>query len=125
MKAIQIHFLKSAEKYFEKAMKQINESDSLKQACKEVADYIAAHQAAGVYIIDEKKAIMYCEGVKLVLRRALPNLWVIVAVKYIGHMPISWPIYVLKRIKRGAYERFCRVVDCWRWHELPIPTTSC
>ena len=125
MKAIRIHFLKSAEKYFEKAMNQINESDSLKQACKEVADYIAAHQAAGVYIIDEKKAIMYCEGVKLVLKRALPNHWVIVAVKYIGHMPISWPIYLLKRIKRGAYERLCRVVDFWRWRELPIRTASC
>ena len=125
MKAIQIHFLKAARKYFISAMKQINEHDSPEQACDEVAEYITAHQAAGVYIIDGKKAIMYCEGVKLVLKRALPNHWVIVAVKYIGHMPISWPVYLLKRIKRGAYERFCRVVDFWRWRELPIRTASC
>ena len=53
-------------------------------ACAEIAAYIDAHQAAGVYMANDKSAIMYCAGVKIVLRRVLPYLWVIVAVRFIG-----------------------------------------
>ena len=34
-----------------------------------------------------------------------------IAVRFIGHMPASFPVHDLKRVKYGACERFCRVVD--------------
>ena len=121
MKAAKVLYLKKVQSYFNKAMRLSGEHDSIRHACAEIADYIDAHQTAGVYMPDKKSAVMYCAGVKIVLKRVLPHLWIIVAVKFIGHMPVSFPVYVLKRIKHGAFEHFCRVVDHWRWQELPPP----
>lgn len=121
MKAAKILYLKKAQSHFNEAMRLNGERDDIKHACAEIAAYIDAHQAAGMYMPDNKSAIMYCAGVKIILKRILPHLWIIVAVKFIGHMPISRPIYVLKRVKRNAYEHFCRVVDHWRWQELTPP----
>lgn len=123
MKATQVYYLKKTESLFNEAMRQSGERDGIEHACDEIAEYIDAHHAAGVYFEDNKKSIMYCGGVKIILKRVFPHLWIIVSVRFIGHMPVSWPVYVLKRIKRGAYERLCRVVDHWRWRELPIPTS--
>ena len=119
MKAAKVLYLKNIQSSFNEAMRLNGERDGIEHACAEIADYIDAHQAAGVYMANDKSAIMYCAGVKIVLRRVLAYLWVIVAVRFIGHMPLFWPVYVLKRVKRGAYEHFCRVVDHWRWLELP------
>ncbi len=118
MKAAKVLYLKKAQSHFNEAMRLNGERDGIKHACVEIAAYIDAHQAAGVYMPDGKSAVMYCVGVKIVLKRILPHLWIIVAVRFIGHMPISWPVYVLKRINRGSCERFCRVVDHRRWQEL-------
>ena len=119
MKAAKVLYLKKTRSHFSEAMRLNGERDSIGHACAEIAAYIDAHQAAGVYMANDKSAIMYCAGVKIVLRRVLPYLWVIVAVRFIGHMPLSWPVYALRRVKRGAYEHFCRIVDHWRWLELP------
>ena len=121
MKAAKVLYLKKAQSHFNEAMRLIGECDGIDHACAEIAGYIDAHQAAGVYMVDDTNAIMYCAGVKIVLKRVLPHLWIIVAVKFIGHMPTSFPVYVLKRVKYGACENFCRVVDRWRWQELPLP----
>lgn len=121
MKAAKVLYLKKAQSHFNEAMRLIGECDGIDHACAEIAGYIDAHQAAGVYMVDDTNAIMYCAGVKIVLKRVLPHLWIIVAVKFIGHMPTSFPVYVLKRVKYGAFENFCRVVDRWRWQELPLP----
>ena len=120
MKAAKVLHLKKAQSHFNEAMRLIGECDGIDHACAEIAGYIDAHQAAGVYMANDKSAIMYCAGVKIILRRVLPYLWIIVAVRFIGHMPLSWPVYVLKCVKRGAYEHFCHVVDHWRWQELPL-----
>ena len=121
MKAAKVLYLKKTQPHFSEVMRLNGECDSIGHACAEIAAYIAAHQAAGVYMVNDRSAIMYCAGVKIILRRVLPYLWVIVAVRFIGHMPLSWPVYALRRVKRGAYEHFCRIVDHWRWLELPRP----
>ena len=121
MKATKVLYLKKTESRFNEAMRLNGERDGIEHACAEIASYIDAHQAAGVYMVNDKNAIMYCAGVKIVLKRVFAHLWIIIAVRFIGHMPVSWPVYVLKRVRHGAYERFCRVVDHWRWRELPIP----
>ena len=121
MKAAKVLYLKNTQSHFNEAMRLSGEHDGIKHACAEIAAYIDAHQAAGVYMPDSKSAIMYCAGVKIILKRVFPHLWIIVAVHFIGHMPISSLVYVLKRIKHGACEHFCRVVDHWRWQELPPP----
>ena len=121
MKAAKVLYLKNTQSHFNEAMRLSGEHDGIKHACAEIAAYIDAHQAAGVYMPDSKSAIMYCAGVKIILKRVFPHLWIIVAVKFIGHMPASFTVYVLKRIKHGAYEHLCRVVDRWRWQELPLP----
>ena len=119
MKAAKVLYLTKAQSHFNEAMRLIGERDGVKHTCAEIAAYIA-HQAAGVYMVNDTNAIMYCAGVKIILKRVFPHLWIIVAVKFIGHMPASFPVYVLKRIKHGAYEHLCRVVDRWRWQELPL-----
>ena len=121
MKVTKVFYLKKTESRFNEAMRLNGERDGIERACAEIADYIDAHQAAGVYMADDTNAIMYCAGVKIILKRVFPHLWIIVAVKFIGHMPASFPVYVLKRIKHGACECFRRVVDHWRWQELPLP----
>ena len=121
MKAAKVLYLKKTQTHFGEAMRLNGERDGIRHACAEIAGYIDAHQAAGVYMVDDTNAIMYCAGVKIILKRVFPHLWIIVAVKFIGRMPASFPVYVLKRIKHGAYEHLCRVVDRWRWQELPLP----
>ena len=120
MKAAKVLCLRKTRSHFSEVMRLNGECDSIGHACAEIAAYIAAHQAAGVYMVNDTNAIMYCAGVKIILKRVFPHLWIIVAVKFIGHMPASFPVYVLKRIKHGAYEHLCRVVDRWRWQELPL-----
>ena len=121
MKAAKVLYLKKTQSHFSEAMRLNGERDGIKHACAEIAAYIDAHQTAGVYMPDNKSAIMYCAGIKIILKRVLPHLWIIVAARFIGHMPLSWPVYVLKRVKYGAYEHFCRVMEHWRWQELPSP----
>ena len=111
MKAAKVPYLKKAQSHFNKAMRLSGERDGIDHACAEIAGYIDAHQAAEVYMVDDANAIMYCAGVKIILKRVFPHLWIIIAVRFIGHMPVSWPVYVLRRVKHGAYEHFCRVVD--------------
>ena len=111
MKVTKVFYLKKTESHFNEAMRLNGERDGIERACAEIAAYIDAHQAAGVYMVNDTNAIMYCAGVKIILKRVFPHLWIIIAVKFIGHMPASFPVYVLKRIKHGAYEHFCCVVD--------------
>ena len=111
MKVTKVFYLKKTESHFNEAMRLNGERDGIKHACAKIAAYIDAHQAAGAYMVNDTNAIMYCAGVKIILKRVFPHLWIIVAVKFIGHMPASFPLYVLKRIKHGAYEHFCCVVD--------------
>ena len=120
MKVTKVFYLKKTESRFNEAMRLNGERDGIERACAEIADYIDAHQAAGVYMADDTNAIMYCAGVKIILKRVFPHLWIIIAVRFIGHMPVSWPVYVLRRVKHGAYEHFCRVVDHWRTCGQPI-----
>ncbi len=124
MKAAKVLYLKNTQSSFSEAMRLNGERDGIKHARAEIAAYIDTHQAAGVYMPDNKSAVMYCAGVKIVLKRVLPYLWIIVAVKFIGYMPVSFPVYVLKRVRHGAYEHFCRAVDHWRWRELPVSCVS-
>lgn len=121
MKAAKVLHLKKTQSHFSEAMRLNGKRDGIKHACAEIAAYIDTHQAAGVYMPDNKSAVMYCAGVKIILKRVLPYLWIIVAARFIGHMPLSWPVYVLKCVKYGAYEHFRRVVVHWRWQELPVP----
>ena len=124
MKAAKVLYLKKTQSHFNEAMRLNGERDGIAHACAEIAAYIDAHQAAGVYLPGNKSAVMYCAGVKIILKRMLPYLWIIVAVKFIGHMPVSFPVYVLRRVRHGAYEHFRRAVDHWRWQELPVPRTT-
>lgn len=82
MKAAKVLYLKKTQTHFGEAMRLNGERDGIRHACAEIAAYIDAHQAAGVYMANDKSAIMYCAGVKIVLRRVLPYLWVIVAVRF-------------------------------------------
>ena len=106
MKVTKVFYLKKTESHFNEAMRLNGERDGIEHA--------------GVYMADDTNAIMYCAGVKIILKRVFPHLWIIIAVRFIGHMPVSWPVYVLRRVKHGAYEHFCRVVDHWRTCEQPI-----
>ena len=69
-------------------MRLSGERDGIDHACAEIAGYIDAHQAAGVYMVDDANAIMYCAGVKIILKRVFPHPWIIIAVRFIGHMPV-------------------------------------
>ena len=60
MKAAKVLYLKKAQSHFNEAMRLSGERDSIDQACAE----IDAHRAAGVYMVDDANAIMYCAGVR-------------------------------------------------------------
>ena len=62
MKAAKVLHLKKSQFHFKKAMRLNGERDGIKHACAEIAAYIDAHQAAGVYMTNNKSAGMYCAG---------------------------------------------------------------
>ena len=64
MKTAKVIYLKKVQSHFNEAMRLNGERDGIRHACAEIAAYIDAHQAAGVYMPDNKSAIMYCAGVK-------------------------------------------------------------
>ena len=63
MKAAKVLYLKNTQSSFNEAMRLNGERDGIDHACAEIAGYIDAHQAAGVYMVDDANAIMYCAGV--------------------------------------------------------------
>ena len=62
MKAAKVLYLKNTQSSFKEAMRLSGERDGIKHACAEIAAYIDAHQAAGVYMTNNKSAGMYCAG---------------------------------------------------------------
>ena len=64
MKAAKVLYLKKAQSHFNEAMRLSGERDGIDHACAEIAGYIDAHQAAGVYLVNDTNAIMYCAGVR-------------------------------------------------------------
>ena len=64
MKAAKVLYLKKAQTHFGEAMRLNGERDGIRHACAEIAGYIDAHQAAGVYLVNDTNAIMYCAGVR-------------------------------------------------------------
>ena len=64
MKAAKVLHLKKAQSHFNEAMRLSGERNGIDHACAEIAGYIDAHQAAGVYLVNDTNAIMYCAGVR-------------------------------------------------------------
>ena len=53
MKAAKVLYLKKTQTHFGEAMRLNGERDGIRHACAEIAGYIDAHQAAGVYMVDD------------------------------------------------------------------------
>ena len=81
--------------------------------CGEVAAYIASHEAAGIRFDTEYQEIAYDERIIFMLRKE-GGCWYIVDVLVSKPVAEYLPVFIWKRIKRGAWEILAKFMAGWR-----------
>lgn len=81
--------------------------------CNEVAEYIASHEAAGIHFDTEYQEIAYDDCVTFMLRKE-GGCWYIVEILVSKPVTEYRPVFIWKRIKRGAWEVMARFMAGWR-----------
>ena len=81
--------------------------------CREVGEYIASHEAAGIHFDSAYQEIIYDERMVFMLRRE-NGCWRIVDV--IVRLPVSkfLPVFIWKKIRCGATEVVAKFIAKWR-----------
>lgn len=80
--------------------------------CRELAEYLAAHEAAGVHLDTECQEVRYEDGVYLLLRRT-QGVWYITDVFAAEPVTAFEPMYIWKQVKRGASYFMMQILSCW------------
>ena len=80
---------------------------------REVAEYIAAHEAAGVKLDTECQELRYDDGIVLLLKK-VQGTWHITDVFMTGEAIAFAPIFFWKRIRRGISEMLTKLLIGWR-----------
>ena len=88
--------------------------------CREISEYIASHEAAGIRFDSEYQEIIYDERMVFMLRKENGS-WQIVDV--IVRTPVRefLPVFVWKRMKRGATEIVAKFLAKWRTVRSEVP----
>lgn len=88
--------------------------------CREISEYVASHEAAGVCFDSEYQEIIYDERMVFMLRKENGN-WQIVDV--IVRTPVRefLPVFIWKRLKRGATELVAKFLAKWRTVRSKVP----
>ena len=80
---------------------------------REVAEYIAAHEAASVKLDTECQELRYDGGVHLLLRK-VQGTWLITDMFCTEEAAVFAPVYFWTRVKRGCSLLFVRMITGWR-----------
>ena len=80
---------------------------------RDVAEYIAAHEAAGVKLDTECQELHYDSGVHLLLRK-VQGTWLITDMFCTEEAAVFAPVYFWTRVKRGCSLLFVRMITGWR-----------
>lgn len=81
--------------------------------CREIGDYIASHEAVGICFDSEYQEIIYDERMVFMLRKE-NGCWMIVDVIVRSPIREFLPVFVWKRLKRGAAEIVAKFIARWR-----------
>jgi len=81
--------------------------------CREIGEYIASHESAGIRFDSIYQEIIYDERMVFMLRKE-NGCWQIVDV--IVRLPVSefLPVFIWKKIRRGATEIVAKFIGRWR-----------
>ena len=81
--------------------------------CREIGEYIASHEAAGIHFDSAYQEIIYDERMVFMLRKE-NGCWQIVDI--IVRLPVSefLPVFIWKKIRRGATEIVAKFLAKWR-----------
>ena len=80
---------------------------------RDVAEYIAAHEAAGVKLDTECQELRYDGGVHLLLRK-VQGTWLITDVFCTEETVAFAPVYFWTRIRRGCSDTLAKLLIGWR-----------
>ena len=80
---------------------------------RDVAEYIAAHEAAGVKLDTECQELRYDGGVHLLLRK-VQGTWLITDVFCTEEAVAFVPVYFWTRVRRGCNLLLARLITGWR-----------
>ena len=80
---------------------------------RDVAEYIAAHEAAGVKLDTECQELRYDGGVHLLLRK-VQGTWLITDVFCTEETVAIAPVYFWTRIRRGCSDTLAKLLIGWR-----------
>ena len=80
---------------------------------RDVAEYIAAHEAAGVKLDTECQELRYDDGIVLLLKK-VQGTWLITDVFMTGEAVSFAPIFFWKRIRRGLSDMLTKLLIGWR-----------
>ena len=88
--------------------------------CREIGEYIASHETAGIRFDSEYQEIIYDERMVFMLRKENGS-WLIVDV--IVRTPVRefLPVFIWKRLKRGATEIVAKFLSKWRTVRGKVP----
>ena len=81
--------------------------------CSEVAEYIAAHEAAGVRLDDECQEIRYDEHIALLVKK-MQGVWYVTDVALLEPAEGYAPLFTWMKIKRGCAELLAHVLCGWK-----------
>lgn len=80
---------------------------------REVAEYIAAHEAAGIRLDTECQELRYDDGIVLLLKK-VQGTWHITDVFMTDEAVSFAPIFFWRRIRRGINEMLTKLLIGWR-----------
>ena len=88
--------------------------------CREISEYVASHEAAGVCFDSEYQEIIYDERMVFMLRKENGS-WQIVDVIVRTAVREFLPVFIWKRLKRGATEIVAKFLAKWRTVRSEVP----
>ena len=80
---------------------------------RELAEYIAAHEAAGVKLDTQCQAVRYDGGVHLLLKK-VQGTWLITGIFLAEEAAAFAPVYFWTEVKRGCNLLLVRLLTGWR-----------
>lgn len=80
---------------------------------RELKQYIAAHEAAGVHLDTQCQEVCYDDGIYLLLRRT-QGTWYITDIVLTDVAGGFVPVFTWERVRRGASGALRRVLLCWQ-----------
>ena len=80
---------------------------------RELKQYIAAHEAAGVHLDTQCQEVCYDSGIYLLLRRT-QGTWYITDIVLMDAAAGFVPVFTWERVRRGVSGALRRVLLCWQ-----------